>query len=344
MDDFSWGNTRVVVGEKGNKKIVAGTDDEGFHDSMVPLKRFSEYQQEVWERGSIQSDPEGESAPGGMGETYGNPLITGSMPSLPHGSMYKGSFKGSMYKGSHLGEGSMYKAGSVYSDEESEYDPGDYYQRTNVVESAAQSRSNLSRPGGGSRIDGGTSMGGNHASMMPPSANMGPMGAQTPFASMYGMPGMQGSMPGFPTAPMPSMYGMPPGSMYGMPSGSMLGGVGPTPSMMDVNTGMQSSMPMPDMMAPQSSGVAAQATQSRPVSTNPFAAPAVPLAPRDTASPSDTEIITAVQTYLAQQPSLMNVTKRSAREAVMAAFPNAPTIKEKKALINKAIDDTLRGQ
>ena len=54
MDDFSWGNTRVVVGEKGNMKVVAGTDDEPFDESMIPRKRFSEYQQEIAESGEAQ--------------------------------------------------------------------------------------------------------------------------------------------------------------------------------------------------------------------------------------------------------------------------------------------------
>jgi chitin synthase len=40
MDDFSWGNTRVVVGEGNNKKVVID-DDEKYDDSMIPLKRFS---------------------------------------------------------------------------------------------------------------------------------------------------------------------------------------------------------------------------------------------------------------------------------------------------------------
>jgi len=48
MDDFSWGNTRVVVGEKGNKKVVAGTDDEPYDDSMIPRKSVTEYQQELY--------------------------------------------------------------------------------------------------------------------------------------------------------------------------------------------------------------------------------------------------------------------------------------------------------
>lgn len=39
MDDFSWGNTRQVVGE-GNKKTVVYEDDEVFNDSMIPYKSF----------------------------------------------------------------------------------------------------------------------------------------------------------------------------------------------------------------------------------------------------------------------------------------------------------------
>lgn len=40
MDDFSWGNTRLVVGEGSNKKVLMN-DDEKFDDSMVPMKKFS---------------------------------------------------------------------------------------------------------------------------------------------------------------------------------------------------------------------------------------------------------------------------------------------------------------
>ena len=40
MDDFSWGNTRVVVGEGNNKKVVVA-EDEKFDESMIPLKKFS---------------------------------------------------------------------------------------------------------------------------------------------------------------------------------------------------------------------------------------------------------------------------------------------------------------
>ena len=43
MDDFAWGNTRVVVGEKGGKKVVASSDDEQFDDSMIPMQHWEAY-------------------------------------------------------------------------------------------------------------------------------------------------------------------------------------------------------------------------------------------------------------------------------------------------------------
>jgi hypothetical protein len=40
MDEFSWGNTRVVVGEGKEKKILMN-EEEKFDESMIPLKKFS---------------------------------------------------------------------------------------------------------------------------------------------------------------------------------------------------------------------------------------------------------------------------------------------------------------
>jgi chitin synthase len=42
QDDFSWGNTRVVIGEKGGKKVVA-SEDEGFDPRSIPLQRWDDY-------------------------------------------------------------------------------------------------------------------------------------------------------------------------------------------------------------------------------------------------------------------------------------------------------------
>ncbi|KAF7731239.1 hypothetical protein EC973_000655 [Apophysomyces ossiformis] len=54
FDDFSWGNTRVVVGDK--KKQIIVTDDEKFDDKMIPLKKWAQYEQELWETKSTVSE------------------------------------------------------------------------------------------------------------------------------------------------------------------------------------------------------------------------------------------------------------------------------------------------
>jgi hypothetical protein len=40
MDEFGWGNTRLVIGEGKDKKVIIN-EDEKFDDSMIPLKKFS---------------------------------------------------------------------------------------------------------------------------------------------------------------------------------------------------------------------------------------------------------------------------------------------------------------
>lgn len=42
QDNFSWGNTRIVIGEKGQKQIVA-VDDEGFDPRSIPLQRWDDH-------------------------------------------------------------------------------------------------------------------------------------------------------------------------------------------------------------------------------------------------------------------------------------------------------------
>lgn len=40
MDEFGWGSTRLIVGEGKDKKVIVNEDDV-FHESMIPLKKFS---------------------------------------------------------------------------------------------------------------------------------------------------------------------------------------------------------------------------------------------------------------------------------------------------------------
>lgn len=54
MDDFSWGNTRIIQGEKGQKIVVS---DEGkFDPSSIPKKKWEEYQVELWEAQTQRDD------------------------------------------------------------------------------------------------------------------------------------------------------------------------------------------------------------------------------------------------------------------------------------------------
>ena len=42
QDNFTWGNTRVVIGERGDKKVVA-VDEEEFDPRSIPLQRWDDY-------------------------------------------------------------------------------------------------------------------------------------------------------------------------------------------------------------------------------------------------------------------------------------------------------------
>lgn len=58
-DDFSWGSTRIVVGERGGKKQIV--DEEPFDPNSIPMKRWSEYEQEMWEKDSQMTGSTGVS-------------------------------------------------------------------------------------------------------------------------------------------------------------------------------------------------------------------------------------------------------------------------------------------
>lgn len=54
MDDFNWGNTRVVAGEKGKKVVIS---DEGkFDPASIPRKKWEEYQAELWDAQTARDD------------------------------------------------------------------------------------------------------------------------------------------------------------------------------------------------------------------------------------------------------------------------------------------------
>ena len=58
MDDFSWGNTRMITGEAGKQVLIS---DEGkFDPDSIPKKRWEEYQAELWEAQTMRDDARSE--------------------------------------------------------------------------------------------------------------------------------------------------------------------------------------------------------------------------------------------------------------------------------------------
>ncbi|PVV04877.1 hypothetical protein BB560_000609 [Smittium megazygosporum] len=47
FDDFSWGNTRVVVGDSGKKILVNISDAEKFDPSSIPMRKWSDYEKDL---------------------------------------------------------------------------------------------------------------------------------------------------------------------------------------------------------------------------------------------------------------------------------------------------------
>jgi len=102
FDDFSWGNTRLVVGEKGRKKAVNADLDGGkpFDPKSIPQKKWSDYEQELWE---VQTTHSMESK--GSRFHHQHQMSTGSfgygVPTPPAQQFYAsgGSRAGSVYGG-----------------------------------------------------------------------------------------------------------------------------------------------------------------------------------------------------------------------------------------------------
>ncbi|CAO1621032.1 unnamed protein product [Sympodiomycopsis kandeliae] len=135
MDDFSWGNTRVVTGEQGQKVVV---HDEGkFDPAEIPLQTWQDYENELWERNSARSIGEilhaqqTKSYNGSQAGSMYEPSVYGATPMLPRSGSYAqsigaGSFMGGPAAGSGFygGGGGMDPRQSMYSLQQQQ--PGGY--------------------------------------------------------------------------------------------------------------------------------------------------------------------------------------------------------------------------
>ena len=195
MDDFSWGNTRLVIGEGSNKKVIMN-EDEKFDESMIPLKKFSEYEAEAWETGSRRSDDTGYSSkPHSRARSFAP--APRSRDASPH-PYQQASHSGDYYRDTNIMNRSNPNLRHLGSN--SQLSHTNASQRNTGVPQLP-----LMPFGGGTGSIAGSEYGG-HAPM--------PMAAPGYTGSMYGM---------MPTVPMiPQMTGL---SMYGGSFGGSQAGV-----------------------------------------------------------------------------------------------------------------------
>ncbi|KAF8474554.1 chitin synthase-domain-containing protein [Gautieria morchelliformis] len=274
MDDFSWGNTRLVIGE-GNSKKVMIADDEKFDDSMIPLKKFSD-------------QPSGQRS------------MHTHRPPMPRSESPRSYAQASQ--------------------------SGDFYRDTNVTFNNSSNQNLRLGPNQPSNVS--ISQYGGAPPALPqqqfgtPQMPFLPMGAGS--GSVHGSE--YGGVPqmGFPNTA--SMYGM------GMPMDprntvmsnfNMFGGGG---------SGSFSGAP-PSAMPNMNMGQQRMSTFSMATSFSPFASPS------QSTDPTDEELLGVLRHYLSTQ-DLMTVTKKTAREAVMARFPNAD-LTSRKDFLNQSIDSIL---
>ena len=116
MDDFSWGNTRMVTGEKGKQIIVS---DEGkFDPDSIPRKKWEEYQAELWDAQTQRDDARSEISGISYATKSWHPAMSeyGYPPSRPMSQLnlpYNGSHMSLMTSDNGLGNPRTYSGMDV---------------------------------------------------------------------------------------------------------------------------------------------------------------------------------------------------------------------------------------
>ena len=142
QDNFSWGNTRVVIGETGKRQIVAA-DDEGFDPRSIPLQRWDDY-------ATINNLPGRRGGGNGYGAGHGNEKAMGmGMGMGAQGGMYDDGYEmddmKSMY--SSVRQPSVLAGlgarGSTFMPPQSQTSPGLYGRSSTVPNMGGYSDHNL---------------------------------------------------------------------------------------------------------------------------------------------------------------------------------------------------------
>lgn len=135
QDNFSWGNTRIVIGEKGRKQLVA--EEAGkFDPRSIPLQRWDDYAQQnnlpgrrgnYNEKGGMQDNVTYYDPAGGMGggdyelDDMKSVYSSVRQPSILTGVPGRGAYMAppqspAPFQGSHLRGGSNF-SGTPYTDQ-----------------------------------------------------------------------------------------------------------------------------------------------------------------------------------------------------------------------------------
>ena len=335
---LQWGNTRIVVGEGKNKKVLAG-DDDHFDDSMIPLRKFSDYQQQAWDDQAAQK-PRHSPQPSEAGFS----LAPSRMGHSPHGSFGGNNMMAARSRPTSRAPTLMnYPTGPQPA-----FSPFNQQQMH-------QQQASFGGAGGYHSPSG--SQAGSEFGVMRASQNPFAQHHQShmSFGGGYGGPG---SMLGMPQ----SNLGMPNMPYAGASAPSQLGGMGP--GMMSTRN---SGYSMAHWAGPQhGSSYSLAGAAANPFSDQNQATQLAAVV--DPANPTDEEILTALRTYLRTQ-DLLQVTKvsscwtysrssrsldvptdiavltlqRTTREAMAQQFPKAD-LTNRKNFLNSSIDGILAGQ
>jgi len=129
FDDFSWGNTRVVLERKMRKKGKKG-NVELYDPKKIPLKKWEDYERELYEQESSSKDsresdftknsyPNAPSSYGGSSLPVPvaamNQYESAYAPSIPAGSVYGGDMAPSYYGGSVYGASAYQPSTPAYN-------------------------------------------------------------------------------------------------------------------------------------------------------------------------------------------------------------------------------------
>lgn len=128
MDEFGWGNTRVVLDDGKNKKVVSDANEMKFNESMIPYKKWNGQSHRVFISGLLMAHPEYEA------ETYGDGMSSNSLSAEQNP-------RGSKYLPAPVPRRPNSQRPSVY---EYQSEAGDYYRDTNAVQDPL--RGSPSRP------------------------------------------------------------------------------------------------------------------------------------------------------------------------------------------------------